>query len=185
MRGTKPDQQTVSEAEQALSNLRIEVPPERATEQTRAAAQEQSTKPSQKPEVVKRFEAIIQQELSGTSFSRGLDRRARAQERLAQRVAKKLAAERPLNTAKSIRGAKGERAKVFAGTTILDKLVSFLAFLIKSLERKLLGGIRRFFPGYRQQLLKQQQQLQALTAKKNQTRQAAKNGKGGAALSGR
>ena len=188
MRGTKPDQQTAGALEQALSNLRIDIPDEAraALQRKQGGSAERPQQQSRKPDVVKRFEEISQAELSGTSFTGGLDRRARAQERLAQRSAKAAAAERPLNGASAIARGKSDRGRVFAGATVLDKLVSFIAFLIKSLERKLLGGIRRFLPGYRQQLMKQQQtQLQALTETKQKARQATKNGKGGAAFSGR
>ena len=189
MRGTKPDQQTAEGIEQALSNLRIDLPKEeRAVLQRKEdGSPDRSAQQSRKPAVVKRFEEIAQAELAGTSFSTGLDRRERAQERLAQRSAKAPAvSDRPLNGATAIARGKGDRARAFEGATVLDKLVSFIAFLIKSLERKLFGAIRRFFPGHRQQLLKQQQmQLQALSQKKAQSRQAAKKGKTGAASSSR
>ena len=113
MRGTKPDQQGAG-IEQALSNLRLDIPnSERAQHQRKeGGAPDKQPPPVRKSEVVRRFEEIAQAELSGTSFSAGFDRRARAQERLAQRSAKAaLSSERPLNGATAISRRHSERSR--------------------------------------------------------------------------
>lgn len=99
-----------------------------------------------------RFERILEQELSGTSFSYGVERKAIRSPDEALRVRQKLAPGRPqeeLSPGRTKRNLKplskvrSASPSPFEGATVLDKLISFVAHVIKMLERAIFGGLRR------------------------------------------
>ena len=112
-----------------------------------------STQPAQPPqkkvysESQARFEKILEQELSGTSFSYGVERKAKPtpdQEILIrQRLNQTLGKTQAKPKLKPLSKVRAKNATPFEGATVFDKIISFLAYLLKSLERFILGGIKR------------------------------------------
>jgi hypothetical protein len=140
MHGVKPEH-APTQSEEALEGVAIPTRRENLSTAAPVTAVAQSNAVQLQPEVVKRFEEIMKQELDGSSFSTTVDRGLETNVRTATSQASKLDPSqrklRPLSKARRVTEYPLE------GLTILDKLVSLMAYLLKRLEQRLLGGQRK------------------------------------------
>ena len=192
MHGTKPEQTIERQPDEELTRLSIQTPVPAADQKTAPQQQQQpepaTPQPSYKPEAARRFEAILRQELEGSSFSSEVEHETRIEAKLAARrelqsgtqKGGRSTALKPLTKSKAL-------SSPFEGETILDKIISLIAHIIKSLERKFMRSFKRIFVPKRAQ--KKMQRLQELKKKEVQTKEkpeksksAAPGGRSGAAM---
>ncbi|NDC36877.1 MAG: hypothetical protein EBZ48_02360 [Proteobacteria bacterium] len=143
MQGTKPEH-VVERGTDTLDGLEIHPPRQATTNQTQLTPATPSQSVQVKPEVVRRFEERMQRELEGSSFSQAVERSVGVS-RVGQARRNKETSATPSAT-RALSKAKRAGDSPFEGLTILDKVVSFVAYLLKSLEKKLLGGPRKLLP---------------------------------------
>lgn len=143
MRGAKPDQ-IVERSDESLQSAEIHPPRELLVSTSPQISPSAGQGAQINQEVVKRFEEIMKQELQGSSFSavvdRGLETSHTAKIQAAHSRGSKQSPTRPLGK------AKRATQSPFEGLTILDKFVSFVAYLLKSFERKIFGGPKKLLP---------------------------------------
>jgi hypothetical protein len=154
MRNLRPenDPKEALQKEQ-LEELHLSAPPE-------AVKPDNTLKPDSTVErqrgplnaVEARFERVLQQELSGTSFSFNVERQtAERKVDVGSRMSRN---EKRRTKLTPLSKARHLSASPFQGETILDKFVSFVAHLIKILERFLFRSRGTDMPKQKKQLSK-------------------------------
>ena len=160
MRGTRPEQ-NISQSADQLSKLELQTARESFPETQSVQPIQQTQKVTNKPEVALRFEQIMRQELERSASIESLNTPA-----LGANIHRQVAANRPLNAARSLGQATTSKSAPLQGLTILDKLVSFVAYLLKLLEKRLFSAVKKLFPG--QRALKREKLLKPLSPEREE-----------------
>lgn len=159
MRGTRPEQNISHSADQ-LSKLEMQTGREAFPETQSAQPNPQTQSVISKPEVALRFEQIMRQELERSARVETLNTPA-----LGANIHRQVTATRPLNAPRSL-GQATPKSAPLQGLTILDKLVSFVAYLLKLLEKRLFSAVKKLFPG--QRALKREKVLKPLSPEREE-----------------